>query len=1010
MTVSWLCPLQTEDTHRPTSTRVIDTLQTLLAADSVEDCARIVEEQSEVLLSASTLATLYATIVHHEQTGQAEIAREIRLYLYLLGYARCYGLPSLRERLALLAGEEDQEIAALFPLSPADFVTVLGLVQETGGLEDYPALRVMLLQELADQQAQVFDQTQDQIWLQRADALYSLALTLTSPQEQAAQQAYLYMRCGVVRLHQLGEDRSEQIERAIADLETALKIEPVIEEPEFRALVQKLLAEAYPQRGYGRHEQNLQHAIMAYTEALKHFTLATAARERLSMLQSLAELHIELREEEQARAAYSGMRAAVAELERQAREQLETQTVPRPAPRSEPLEGAVVAATVEAWLAIDDRAACYAFLVEHQECLVSDEALAFLRSLLTAGTSGDQPGYADYLTLLVQMLENAQAYSLEVAWQHHVGVLLSATEAVSLLRLAESMQDLTRRIAGQQELFTSTEMLATLYLIARANPQADTARQAHQILMVLQQIRTGRLPFPTRQPTEAESEHRPAAATPTHAEQLVEPLRIRPEDAARLDSQDPYLQALMAEMARLPPELAAVLVQAGGVFLNNTLQPAELVRAADSILTSLDPGQTPYLWAQAHWMRVVLTLDGSHHYQQALADCAAALSVIQQETTPGAWARLVLIRGVIQMGIVNDDTNHSLSPDQRQQYARQALQDLAASESYFAGQNGQMEWGLLCVTRAMALAEEAKRTGWTSEHFAQVQADFADGLPLVTRHGNLQQRILAHIHRAMTLVTYLQPDRQGAIKQAIEDCDTVITLTSARSSATMAEFWAQALVVRAMAWAERIDLAPGEQATRAIHDLTQALVVYTRTSYPQDWAITLVNRSGVYMQWTQGDISRNQEQALHDLNDVLSLPEHQTSLEIAGKALLNRSHCYMTRTRGVRTQNQNLALNDCQAALAFFQKAGRRLDEATALNGRGNIYLQRLEGTMPENLRLAIADFDAALTILTATDTPIQWAQALVNRGTAWRTLACSLGATQRGIGTRTMIQRVFTA
>jgi len=1011
MIVSWLCPFQREDIHRPSCTQVIDALEALLATASVKALVEVLEEQSEVLLSGSTLATLYATIVRYEQDGQSEAAQDIRLYFHLLGYVRCYGLPCLHERLALLVSEEDQDVATLLPLRAPDLVALLDLVRETGGLEGYPAIHIVLLQELADQQAGVFDQTHDQIWLQRAEALYSLALTLTPTGEHPALQFHLYMRRGLVRLHQLGEGLADHIERGIADLETALGVELEEEEPELRAQMQILLGEAYPQRGYDRREQNLQRAIMAYTEALKYFALATDPHARLRILQSLADLHIELREEEQARAAYSGMRAAAAELERQARERWETGAVPRPAPRAEPLESAVVVATVEAWLAIDDRAACYAFLVEHQECLVSDEALAVLQSRLAASTPTDPAGYADYLTLLIQLLENARAFSPEVAWQRYFGALLPATEAANLLNLAESLQDLNRRIAGQQELFTSTEMLATLYLIARANPQEDTARQAHQTVTFLQQVRAGRLPFPAR--AEAETEHRPPAAASTPTAQPVGQIHIRPEHlAARMDLQDPYLQALQTEIARLSPqqimELAPMLTQAGGALLNDTLQPVDIARFADSFLTSLHPERTPYLWAQAHWVRVVLALEGPHTHQQALADCTTALSIIQPETMPGAWARLVLMRGVIQMGIVNDDTSHSLSPDQRQLYAQQALQDLAASETYFAAQDGQVEWGMLQVTRALALAEEAKRTGWTPERFAQVQADFAGGLPLVTRHGNLQQRILAHLHRAMTLFTYLQPDRQAVMKRVIEDCDTVITLTSARSSPTMAEFWAQALVVRAMAWAERIDLAPGENLARAISDLTQALSVYTRASYPQDWAITLVNRGGIFMQWTQGDISENQEQALRDVNDALSLSEDQITQEIAGKALLNRSHCFMIRTRGVRTQNQHQALNDCQAALALFRKTGRRLDEASALNGRGTIYLQQLEGARPENMQRALADFDAALAIFTATDTPQEWAKTLVNRGTAWRTLAFSLGVTQRGIGTRTLIQRVF--
>jgi CHAT domain-containing protein len=1009
MTLSWLCPSQIEDAQQPSCTQVTDALEALLATASAEELPEILEKRSGVLLCAYTLATVYATIVHYEHESQPEVARDVRLYFYLLGYAHCHGLPRLYERLALLASEEDQEIATLLPLGATDLAALLDLVRETSGLDEYPFIHAVLLQELADQQALIFDETKDQAWLERADAHYSLALALEQREEHPAHRAYLYLRRGVISLHRSGDGHAEQIERAIADLEAALQVGPVEGEPEMHALVQKLLAEAYLQRRYDRREQNLRHAIMAYTEALRYVTLATAPHERLNILQSLADIYIELREEEQARAAYSDMRATAAELERQARARLEAGALPRPVQRTEPLESAVVAATVEEWLAINDRAECYAFLVEHQESLVSDEALALLRHRLTESASTDQIGYADYLALLIQLLENAQAFSPEVAWQRYLGALLPALEAAKLLSLAESFQDLNRRISGQQELFTSSEMLATLYLIVRASPQEADARQARQTLTLLHSLRAGRIPFPAQQT--AETERRPESADPAHTEQSAGEFAIRPEDMARMNLSDPYIQALMNEVALLPPQqimhLAPVLAQASGVLLRSTMHPAEIARTADTMLASLDPERTPYLWAHAHWIRVALTLDGSHHYQQALADCTAALSVIQRETTPGAWARLVLMRGVMHMGIVNDDTSHALSPDQRQMHVQLALQDLAAGETYFASQDEQMEWGMLRITRAIAQAEEAKRTGWTPELFEQVQADFAGGLPLVTRHGNLLQRIYAHLYRAMTLYNYRQPDRQAALKRAIEDCDAVITLTSAHASPTMAAYWAQALVVRAMAWIERIDLAAGENVAQAINDMTQALSVYTRAGYPQDRAITLVNRGGAYMQWTQGDISANQEKALSDLNEALSLLRYESSQEIAGKALLHRSHCYMLRTQGVRTQNQQQALHDCHAALTLFREAGRRFDEASALNGRGTIYLQRLDGTLTENLRLALADFDAALAIFTVSQTPQEWAQTLVNRGTARRTLAFSLGYTQRGIGTHSMLQRL---
>lgn len=462
MEVSWLFPSRHTDSRA--HARIVDALQALLDVRDLAELQQIIEDQTTLLTSGYTLAALYLTSVRSALAEETEVAQAVRQVFEVLGTTRRVGGAETCRRLEQLVEGELEQLLTL-----RDYVELLGEVCASLERDDYPALQAMLHLERGDMQAQLFDETHEGAWLEQAAAHYSTALALQTREENPALWQYLHMRRGIVALYRQAGVRAEIVEQAIADLEAALAVEPPEGEQALRPPINRHLGQAYSERVYAQRADNLRRATAAYRAYLDECAPETSLSERLTVLQALLALSIELREQQAARETLSAMQQVVQEMEREARERLEGEGGSQAAVAVTPPDSAVLAAVLDEWLAIDERDQLYALLVQRQELLLSEEAQTRLRQLLAAPQTRERAGRAEHIQCLLRLLEEACIWSIDVAWPRYLQELLLAQEAIVLLGLEDTFQEVERRVIEQRDLLSSPTLLAALYTQARAS-------------------------------------------------------------------------------------------------------------------------------------------------------------------------------------------------------------------------------------------------------------------------------------------------------------------------------------------------------------------------------------------------------------------------------------------------------------------------------------------------------------------------------------------------------------
>ncbi|WP_052149912.1 CHAT domain-containing protein [Aphanizomenon flos-aquae] len=125
----------------------------------------------------------------------------------------------------------------------------------------------------------------------------------------------------------------------------------------------------------------------------------------------------------------------------------------------------------------------------------------------------------------------------------------------------------------------------------------------------------------------------------------------------------------------------------------------------------------------------------------------------------------------------------------------------------------------------------------------------------------------------------------------------------------------------------------------AIAAYTQALEVYTRTDFPEQWAMT-----------------QN-----------------------------NLGNAYRNRIRGDKAENLEYAIAAYTQALEVYTRTDFPVEWATTQNNLAAAYSNRIRGDKAENLEIAIAACTQALEVRTRTDFPVENAKTLLNLGIAYQ-------------------------
>lgn len=1014
--LSWFFPEQLVLPPELSSRDIVEALQSLLEAQDGDSFYELVSRQAGILLSQHTQTVLYLTLLRESLSEEEDpVVEDLRFFLYLLRYASVHDIAQAFECLAFLTEETD--ITLLFPLVATDWLAFLKQVRAAFKPEQHLPVFALLCQETGDLQTQLYDETGDETFIQQACENYTQALSCVAQQEKPAFGAYLHLRRGLTFLHRKEGERAELLEQAIADFEAALPILSPTEQPEYAGTLHFNLAVAYCERVYGTREKNLRRAIEAYRAALDIYTQETAQHMVSDINYRLAFIYVELKDEQAARAAFSALGEAARLVERMAQEQLKENEPATAAARTEPADDEQLASIIDNWLALVDRDQLHAYLLEHQDWLISNTAIRALRRRLEAIEQQRRDGYAEYIAMLLRLLEDAMATSLDLAWHRYFIELLPALEAILMLSFASSTQEVQHRIMEQQVTFTSPTMFAVLYMIAHAPDQNELeADSLRAVATLLHMVRSGEIASPalaTASATESLSVNTQENDAHGAEDELRSSFSFSQRDFERVNLNDPVFRLLAQDLSRLTPEqrmaILPYLAQIGNIIGSSRF--SEMEQGARNIAALLDPLQTPYLVAGMRWNCAASSLIDPQQADlpQALEDCEAALSVFTREISPNAWGILIFTRAVIHFNMIAYDTQRRLIQAEREYHARQAFTDFNTIENFFSPQETAYEWALVRATRAMARIEMGGQNAQEHLDIEGILADFDAALPVLKSEATQMQCIFLHMYRARMLLEYQVGDRRVHIERAIEDCNAVIALAQPRSTRAMEDFWVGALIVRGIAYLERISGRARENIEQAIQDFNLALTVYTRASYPQDWAVTLANRAHAYLVRIEGDRRSNLELALKDCQDALEELRSREDYSMTGQVLVNRSHIYLQRIAGERTQNLQDALAGCNEAIELFVKAGQDYQRARALVNRAGIYMLLLSGDRRHNFELALADCNAALEVLSPATFPLDWGKTLVNRGMVRRSLAMMYGFRQRGAGMRTLMNRLLT-
>ncbi len=170
------------------------------------------------------------------------------------------------------------------------------------------------------------------------------------------------------------------------------------------------------------------------------------------------------------------------------------------------------------------------------------------------------------------------------------------------------------------------------------------------------------------------------------------------------------------------------------------------------------------------------------------------------------------------------------------------------------------------------------------------------------------------------------------------------------------------------------DRIRGERADNlelAIAAYNQSLEVYTRESFPEDWARTQNNLGTAYQTHIKGERADNLELAIAAYNLSLEVRTREAFPEQWAMTQNNLGNTYSQRIRRERADNLELAIAAYNLSLEVYTRDAFPEQWAMTQNNLGAAYSKRIRGKKADNLELAIAAFHLSLEVRTPTAFPI---------------------------------------
>jgi len=183
------------------------------------------------------------------------------------------------------------------------------------------------------------------------------------------------------------------------------------------------------------------------------------------------------------------------------------------------------------------------------------------------------------------------------------------------------------------------------------------------------------------------------------------------------------------------------------------------------------------------------------------------------------------------------------------------------------------------------------------------------------------------------------------------------------------------------AYSDRLKGDPAQNLEMAIACFKNALQVRTPQQYPEQWATLQNNLGSAYTDRLKGDPAQNLEMAVACYQNALQVRTRESFVGEWASTQHNLGRAYSRRFRGDRAQNLELAIACYYNALQVYNRNVFPRRWATTQNNLANAYYARLRGNRSQNLEDAINCYERALQIRTREGFPVQWATTQSNLG-----------------------------
>jgi CHAT domain-containing protein/tetratricopeptide (TPR) repeat protein len=187
-----------------------------------------------------------------------------------------------------------------------------------------------------------------------------------------------------------------------------------------------------------------------------------------------------------------------------------------------------------------------------------------------------------------------------------------------------------------------------------------------------------------------------------------------------------------------------------------------------------------------------------------------------------------------------------------------------------------------------------------------------------------------------------------------------------------------------LAYSDRIRGERAENIDIAIDHYNQALQVYTREAFPEQWAMTRNNLAIAYTDRIRGERAENIDIAIDHYNQALQVYTREAFPEQWATTRNNLAIAYTDRIRGERAENIDIAIDHYNQALQVYTRDAFPEKWAGTQNNLAMAYSNCIRGERAENIDIAIDYYNQALQVYTRDAFPEKWAMTRNNLAAAY--------------------------